>query len=179
MSNISECCTCGYTWKTGKSGSHSCSHYMGEIIKSLQTQLAAAKGECEEVEDECRHMSIYVDSLEDGKRQLSEANIALGNELEKLRKENELLMKIKSDLSSHRLELELELLKHEWISVSDRVPELDNDENGFVYIYSSDGVHVRSARFNTKTGKFQTHGFDEMKGVKYWMLNIEPSPPIA
>lgn len=30
-----KCCTCGYAWKKGFDGSHSCTEYMGKQIKAL------------------------------------------------------------------------------------------------------------------------------------------------
>ncbi len=43
--HFSECATCGYKWKTGRSGHHSCSDYLSAIVKSLQTQLEKLKRE--------------------------------------------------------------------------------------------------------------------------------------
>ena len=35
-SKFSTCCTCGYSWLTGKNGSHSCADYMLQKIKRLE-----------------------------------------------------------------------------------------------------------------------------------------------
>lgn len=46
--NMSTCCTCGYQWPTGTSGSHSCSVKMEETIARLR------------VENDQLHRLVYV-----------------------------------------------------------------------------------------------------------------------
>ena len=43
MSDLSKCCTCGFKWRAGQNGGHSCSTQMGAVIARLTEQLEQAK----------------------------------------------------------------------------------------------------------------------------------------
>jgi hypothetical protein len=42
MDNISTCCTCGHSWRTGTNGSHSC---VDTLIKAARAALEALEGQ--------------------------------------------------------------------------------------------------------------------------------------
>ena len=38
---VSTCCTCGYTWETGRDGSHSCSVELEKSLKNLKAEIVS------------------------------------------------------------------------------------------------------------------------------------------
>lgn len=43
MGNYSKCCTCGYEWRSGMSGSHSCADKLQKENQALRKELEAVK----------------------------------------------------------------------------------------------------------------------------------------
>jgi hypothetical protein len=38
---VSTCCTCGYSWKTGRDGSHSCAVELEKSLKNLKAEIVS------------------------------------------------------------------------------------------------------------------------------------------
>ena len=63
MSDMCKCCTCGYEWKRGQNGSHSCVGYMETTIADLEQKLEALKRENDRLRGQLQncvnHLSRY------------------------------------------------------------------------------------------------------------------------
>ena len=59
MSDISRCCTCGYEWKTGLNGSHSCSTYLQKVIDQKDKDIKELTDNLDEAADYIKNGELY------------------------------------------------------------------------------------------------------------------------
>lgn len=60
---ISTCCTCGYSWRTGMNGNHSCSDALLRTISKLENELIQTQIVVTEIQDLSSNVSCFVENL--------------------------------------------------------------------------------------------------------------------